>query len=122
MTLGSLTGIVASCSGVLMALSPLLQARRVHAAGDSSEVSAALFFIIGANAAVWLTHAIVTSDPFLMVPNVVAITASTVTVTIVRRHRHGLAAAPAVAPSRPPRARRLRDAARPIVRRSAARR
>jgi uncharacterized protein with PQ loop repeat len=92
MTLVSLTGLLASLSGVLMALSPLLQARRVHAVRDSSEVSAAMFIVIGGNAAVWLAHGVATSDLVLVVPNVVAVVASAVTVTVVHRHRHGPAA------------------------------
>jgi uncharacterized protein with PQ loop repeat len=96
MNLVSLTGLLASISGVVMALSPLLQARRVHAVRDSSEVSAAMFIVIGGNAAVWLAHGIATSDLVLVVPNVVAVVAASVTVAVVRRHRHGPAPAVAV--------------------------
>jgi uncharacterized protein with PQ loop repeat len=96
MDLVSLSGLLASISGVVMALSPLLQARRVHAVRDSSEVSAAMFVVIGGNAGVWLAHGVATSDLVLVVPNVVAVVAAAVTVAVVRRHRHGPASAAAV--------------------------
>lgn len=88
MTFVTLTGIAASASGVAMALSPLLQARRVRAIGDSSEVSTGLFAILMGNGAVWLLRGVVTSDPVLIVPNVVAIVAAGATLVVVRRHRH----------------------------------
>jgi len=88
MNLVSLTGLVASASGVCMALSPLLQARRVRALGDSSEVSAGVFQVMRVNASIWLTYGIVSGNAVLVVPNVVSVLTTTGTLLVIARHRH----------------------------------
>jgi uncharacterized protein with PQ loop repeat len=89
MNLVSLTGLVASVSGVCMALSPLLQARRVRALGDSSEVSAGVFQVMRVNASIWLTYGIVSGNAVLVVPNVVGVLTTTGTLLVIARYRHG---------------------------------
>jgi uncharacterized protein with PQ loop repeat len=97
MTLASLVGPVASAMGVLMALSPLLQARRVRLAHDSSEVSSGLFLVMRVNASTWLLYGLASSNLILVVPNVVALATTTATLFVIRRNRHA-APAPALAP------------------------
>jgi len=97
MNLASLTGLVASASGVFMALSPLLQARRIRAVGDSSEVSAGVFLMMRVNATVWLTYGLATANLVVVVPNAVALATTTFTLLVIRRHRHLATAAPAPA-------------------------
>ncbi len=98
MTLASLVGPIAAASGVCMALSPLLQARRVRALGDSSEVSAGVFQTMRTNAAIWLTYGIATGDVVIVVPNVCALVTTTATLATIKRFRRaGHAAAPAPA-------------------------
>lgn len=81
--------------GVLMALSPLLQARRVQLAQDSSEVSSGVFLVMRVNASVWLLYGVATSNVFLIVPNVVALATTSFTLLAIRRNRPQPAAAPA---------------------------
>lgn len=87
MTLASLVGPVAAAMGVLMALSPLLQARRVRRAGDSTEVSSGVFLVMRVNASTWLLYGIASSNVILIVPNVVALLTTTLTLFAIRRNR-----------------------------------
>jgi uncharacterized protein with PQ loop repeat len=100
MTLASLVGPVAAASGVLMALSPLLQARRVRIAGDSSEVSAGVFLMMRTNASLWLLYGIGTANAVIVVPNLVALGTTTVTLLALRRYRRPPKAAPVASPER----------------------
>jgi uncharacterized protein with PQ loop repeat len=88
MTLASLVGPVAAASGVVMALSPLLQARRIRALGDSSEVSAGVFQTMRVNASIWLTYGIAAGNAVIVVPNVFALATTTVTLVTIKRFRH----------------------------------
>lgn len=72
-----------------MAVSPLLQARRIRALGDSSEVSAGVFAMMRINATIWLTYGAATSNLVIVVPNVVALVTTTVTLIAIKRYRHG---------------------------------
>lgn len=98
MILASLVGPVAAASGVFMAVSPLLQARRIRALGDSSEVSAGVFLMMRVNATIWLTYGIASGNPVIVVPNVVALVTTTLTLVTIKRFRHAAEGAP-VAPS-----------------------
>ena len=103
MTLASLVGPLAAASGVVMALSPLLQARRIRALGDSSEVSAGVFHTMRMNASVWLTYGIAAGNLVIVVPNVCALATTTFTLVTIKRFRHAGHGAPAeaAAPSVP---------------------
>lgn len=112
MTLASLVGPIAAASGVCMALSPLLQARRVRAAGDASEVSAGVFLMMRVNASIWLTYGIASGNVVVVAPNLVALATTTWTLLTIRRFRGGHAAeaatvavTPAAEPSAPARTR-----------------
>jgi uncharacterized protein with PQ loop repeat len=109
----SLLGLVAACMGVLMALSPLLQARRVRIARDSSEVSSGVFFVMRVNATAWLLYGVATANLVLVVPNVVALMTTTMTLFVLRRYRPAAEPAPTAAPAAAPApAPRRRHAAR----------
>lgn len=90
MALASLVGPVAAISGVVMALSPLLQARRIRALGDSSEVSAGVFLTMRANATIWLTYGLAAGNVVIVVPNVCALATTTLTLLTIKRFRHGV--------------------------------
>lgn len=98
MTLESLVGPIAAASGVFMALSPLLQTRRIRTHGDSSEVSPGVFLMMRVNATIWLTYGIATGNVVIVVPNVVALVTTTLTLITIKRFRH----AAHDAPPRPP--------------------
>jgi uncharacterized protein with PQ loop repeat len=101
MTLASLVGPIAAAMGVLMALSPLLQARRIRIARDSSEVSSGVFAVMRVNASAWLLYGFATANVILVLPNLVALLTTTATLYTIRRHRP--AVAPASTPDAPPR-------------------
>ncbi|HMJ04598.1 MAG TPA: SemiSWEET family transporter [Conexibacter sp.] len=117
MTLASLVGPVAAAMGVLMALSPLLQARRIRIVHDSSEVSSGVFIVMRVNASAWLLYGFATANVILIVPNLVALITTTATLFVIRRHRP--AVAPATPPDAPPRdihAGRIRGSAASVAR------
>lgn len=111
MTLVSLVGPVAAASGVFMAVSPLLQARRIRALGDSSEVSAGVFQMMRVNASIWLTYGVASASAVIVLPNVVALATTTFTLLTIKRFRRAAHSPPAVAPAPAP-APPLRHAAR----------
>lgn len=98
MPLASLVGPVAAASGVAMALSPLLQARRIRALGDSSEVSAGVFQTMRMNASIWLTYGLAAGNVVIVVPNVCALVTTTATLLTIKRFRHAGHAANAPQP------------------------
>jgi uncharacterized protein with PQ loop repeat len=121
MTLVSIVGPVAAASGVFMALSPLLQARRIRVLGDSSEVSAGVFQTMRINASIWLTYGAASASVVIVVPNVCALVTTTLTLLTIKRFRHAGAehvAAPAEAAPAPLRghAARVRGGAASVVR------
>lgn len=97
MTLAVLVGPLAAASGVVMALSPLLQARRIRKAGDSAEVSAGVFQTMRMNASIWLTYGIAAGNAVIVVPNVCALVTTTVTLVTINRFRGASHAVPAEA-------------------------
>jgi uncharacterized protein with PQ loop repeat len=87
MSFESFTGVLATVMGVAMSMAPLLQARRVHQIGDSSEVSVSFFVVFVLGSTAWVARGLATMDPVIIVPNVVAIVAQAVTLLVVLRHR-----------------------------------
>lgn len=101
MTPVSLIGLVASASGVCMALSPLLQARRIRAVGDSSEVSSGVFLMMRVNATIWFTYGLSTGNVVVVIPNAVALVTTTATLMVIRRNRQEHAHAHVAVPATP---------------------
>lgn len=99
MTLASLVGPIAAASGVFMALSPLLQTRRIRALGDSSEVSAGVFGMMRVNATIWLTYGLAAANVVIVIPNLVALATTTVTLVTIKRFRGATHVAPAASPA-----------------------
>jgi uncharacterized protein with PQ loop repeat len=122
MTLASLVGPVAAASGIFMAVSPLLQARRIRALGDSSEVSAGVFLMMRVNASIWLTYGLATGNFVIVLPNLVALVTTTVTLGTIKRFRHAAHTAPVAGSAvnepapRPRHAARMRGGALAVAR------
>jgi uncharacterized protein with PQ loop repeat len=87
MSFESITGVLASVMGVVMSTAPLLQARRVHVIGDSSEVSVAFFMVMTIGSVAWLLRGVATGDPVILIPNAVAVVVEVVTLLVVLRYR-----------------------------------
>lgn len=87
MSFESFTGVLASVMGVVMSTAPLLQARRVHLIGDSSEVSVGFFAVLTTGSVAWLLRGVATGDPVILIPNAVAVVVEVVTLLVVLRYR-----------------------------------
>jgi uncharacterized protein with PQ loop repeat len=81
----TVVGVVASASGVCMALSPWLQVRRIRKLGDASEVSPGVFHTMRVNATIWLVYGLAATNFVIIVPNVVALATTTGTLLTIRR-------------------------------------
>jgi uncharacterized protein with PQ loop repeat len=95
MELVDVLGISASACGVVMALAPLLQARRVLARRSGADVSQPFLAIIAAGACMWAAYGIADANAYLIVPNVIAVGTNAVTLALARRftsRRRGLRA------------------------------
>jgi MtN3 and saliva related transmembrane protein len=78
-------GVLASSMGVLMALAPLLQMRRVLERRHSDDVSEPFLLVIGVGAGAWLAYGVALGDFFIVVPNVLAVLTNLATLVVVRR-------------------------------------
>jgi uncharacterized protein with PQ loop repeat len=65
-------GFVAASWGVIMALSPVMQIRRMIRLRSSRDVSIGYLLVIIVGFAIWIAYGIVIRDPALVVPNTVA--------------------------------------------------
>jgi uncharacterized membrane protein YGL010W len=97
-TPSTLTGIAACCTGVLMAMSPLLQIRRIRITDDAVGVSGGVFAVMALNASVWIVHGLITGDPVLVVPNAVGLVTACGTVLFIRHHGRRIPKIPANRP------------------------
>ena len=90
-------GIVAATWGVLMALSPLLQIRRMLERRSSADVSMTYLGVLQVGFVLWVAYGISLGNLALVVPNSVALTIGIVTMAIAWTFRHGRPAAGRVA-------------------------
>ena len=77
----------ASAWGVLMAISPALQIRKMLHHRSSREVSIVYFWVIEVGFALWVFYGITIDNWFLVVPNAVAFTVCATTIVIALRFR-----------------------------------
>lgn len=83
-------GFVAASWGVIMALSPALQARRMLLTGSSRDVSIGYFMLLLPGFVLWVGYGLATDDLFLAVPNTLAaLVACIVVLTAWRLRRPG---------------------------------
>jgi MtN3 and saliva related transmembrane protein len=85
--LASVLAVCAGAWGVAMALSPLLQIRRIIAERSSRDVSIGYYVVLLIGFALWLAYGIAIGNAPLIVTNVVAFTVGCVTVAVALRHR-----------------------------------
>lgn len=82
-------GILAAGWGVLMALSPILQIRRMLERRSSADVSIAYLGVLQIGFTLWVAYGWALGNPAIMVPNGVAFLIGLMTIGIARRYRHG---------------------------------
>jgi MtN3 and saliva related transmembrane protein len=82
-------GAVAATWGVLMAVSPLLQIRRMLERRSSADVSIAYLSVLQIGFGLWIAYGIALGSVPLIVPNCVALMVGFVTIAIAWAYRHG---------------------------------
>ena len=79
--------VCAAAWGVVMALSPLLQIRRMIAQQSSRDVSIGYFCVLLGGFALWLAYGVAIANLALIVPNAVALAVGCLTVGVAVRYR-----------------------------------
>ena len=79
--------ILAATWGVLMALSPLLQIRRMLETRSSDDVSVSYFVVLLVGFVLWVAYGLALGNAALIVPNFVALTIGITTVVVAMRFR-----------------------------------
>ncbi|HZC39375.1 MAG TPA: SemiSWEET family transporter [Streptosporangiaceae bacterium] len=89
MPVQTMLGAIAAGWGIVMALSPALQIRRMLATRSSRDISVGYFLLLIPGFLLWVGYGIASGDAFLAIPNataaVVAALLITVAVTLRRR-------------------------------------
>ena len=80
-------GAVAASWGVLMALSPLLQIRRMRHRRSSADVSITYLIVLQVGFSLWLAYGASLGNLAIVVPNLVALVIGGVTIGIAHRYR-----------------------------------
>jgi uncharacterized protein with PQ loop repeat len=80
-------GAAAAFWGILMAVSPGLQIRKMLHHRSSREVSIAYFWVLLVGFTLWVAYGVVIENWFLVVPNAVAFTVCTTTIAVALRYR-----------------------------------
>jgi uncharacterized protein with PQ loop repeat len=80
-------GVTAATWGVLMALSPALQIRRILERRSSADVSIAYLVVLQIGFALWVGYGWSLGNPAIMVPNSVAFAVGAATILIAMRYR-----------------------------------
>ena len=87
-----LLGVVAASFGVVMALSPALQIRRMLQRRSSADISVGYLAVLEVGFALWFTYGLALGNLAIVVPNTVAFTVGLATLLVVFRFRGGSAA------------------------------
>ena len=81
-------GVLAASWGVLMAVSPLLQIRRMLHRRSSADVSIAYLSVLQVGFTLWTLYGWALGNPAIVVPNTVALVIGTATILVAVRFRH----------------------------------
>jgi MtN3 and saliva related transmembrane protein len=81
--------IGAATWGVVMALSPLLQIRRMIERSSSEDVSISYFIVLLVGFGLWIAYGISITNVALVVPNAVALVVGTATIMVAAWYRRG---------------------------------
>ena len=96
-------GITAATFGVLMAISPLLQIRRMFQTRSSTDVSLGYLSVIEIGFGVWIAYGLSLSNLAIVVPNSVALTVGLATILATFGERTGCSIRRWISRCRPPR-------------------
>jgi len=79
--------IAAATFGVVMAISPLLQIRRMFQTRSSTDVSLGYLWVIEIGFGVWIAYGLSLPNLALIIPNSVALTVGLATILVARHFR-----------------------------------
>ena len=82
-------GVAAAAWGVLMAVSPLLQIRRMLARRSSADISIAYLAVLEFGFVLWIGYGISLGNPVIAFPNSVAAVVGAATMLVAWLLRHG---------------------------------
>ena len=80
-------GVTAAAWGILMAISPALQIRKMLQHRSSREVSVGYFWVLLVGFALWIAYGLSIANWYLVVPNAVAFTVCATTIAVARHYR-----------------------------------
>jgi uncharacterized protein with PQ loop repeat len=80
-------GVIAAAWGVLMAISPGLQIRKMLLHRSSHQVSIAYFWVLLVGFTLWVAYGLSINNWYLVVPNAVAFTVGATTIAVALRYR-----------------------------------
>ena len=80
-------GITAASYGVLMAISPLLQIRRMLETRSSADVSLGYLWVIEVGFGLWIAYGLSLPNLAIVIPNSVALTVGLITILVARHFR-----------------------------------
>jgi MtN3 and saliva related transmembrane protein len=80
-------GVLAGSWAVVMAVSPILQIRRIVRMRSSKEVSIPYFGILVLGFLLWLAYGVAIANLALIIPNAVAAVIGLATIAVARRYR-----------------------------------
>jgi uncharacterized protein with PQ loop repeat len=86
-TVASALAIAAACWGVLMAISPLLQIRRMMMRHSSEDVSIGYWVVLIVGFGLWLAYGLSISNAVLIIPNLVAFLVGVSTIAVAAHFR-----------------------------------
>jgi len=81
-------GVLAASWGVLMAVSPTLQIRRMLARRSSADVSLTYLSVLQIGFLLWVLYGWALGNPAIMIPNSVALVIGAATIAIAARYRN----------------------------------
>jgi len=82
-----LLGVIAASFGVLMALSPAFQIRRMLVTRSSADVSVAYLAVLEIGFFLWFAYGVALGNLAIIIPNVVAFSVGLATLVVVMRFR-----------------------------------
>lgn len=80
-------GVTAAAWGILMAISPALQIRKMLHHRSSREVSLGYFWVLLVGFVLWIAYGITIDNWYLIVPNAVAFIVCATTIAVALRFR-----------------------------------
>ena len=81
--------VLAASWGVLMAISPTLQIRRILERRSSTDISLSYLAVLQVGFTLWISYGIALGNLAIIVPNTVAFLVGVATIVIAIRYRHG---------------------------------